>query len=414
MGCQQSGVRMSPQDLSDRTPSGQHGFTGDASNTALPIVPTDSWYGKTFSETSRMAFTEFHLKQRGNIVFAGTPVPVGASELGEFPGNSPPLLTRAVIGKDNVYGMAYLYSTPLSIEHQWRLRVCHYQIACSPSGQTLGEVPGALSTLPEAPTTDEQKIRLWNFAKQVYDRPLCDTFVGIKVYVDGELVPDRYPRAKSLPNCTATLESSEVFNNWTCVPFVLVGYVNSPMISTVTMYRHLSLSFVEYMLGKTITGGETDRTKDEEVAECKEENTVGDGRSVDAPDKPKEEVTQSFNVSVEVVYGCEAEMNFCTAHIAKGNIELVMGEHSDAALRKYKASLEEFLRKSGNERHQVVAVDPLTLKGRNSALWTCLFCGSPLQFTCTICGAELCGMSSCVWKPFTGYPLGCSSHKAQA
>ncbi|CCD11580.1 unnamed protein product, partial [Trypanosoma congolense IL3000] len=200
MGCQQSSVRMAPR--------GPNVAGAAGLSPLIPAVPSESWYAQELEEVSRMTFTQFHTMQRGNVVFSKTCVPVGSSELEGLPNQAPPLAREVVIGKDALYGMAYLHDTALFMEHQWRLRVAHYKSTCSPTfdAKAFG-----------VPSTDEEKVRLWDLKKTVYERPCCDTYVGVKVYVNGELVPDLFPTRTSLPQCTSTFESSEVFNNWRCI-----------------------------------------------------------------------------------------------------------------------------------------------------------------------------------------------------
>ncbi|KAH8609711.1 hypothetical protein ERJ75_001173000 [Trypanosoma vivax] len=164
------------------------------------------------------------------------------------------------------------------------------------------------------------------------------------------------------------------------------------MVGTISLYRRLSLSFVEYMLEQPING--------EEHGDAGKEEKEGGG-------------TEVFTVRVEVVYGCRMERNFCTDFIAKGSVELSMSKQSKALLSSYRERLLKLLAAGNAGKQQVVPMDTLMLVEQQRASANCLFCNGQLRYICTICGARLCGAASCVWKPFVGYPHGCSSHKAQ-
>ncbi|KEG15333.1 hypothetical protein DQ04_00101000 [Trypanosoma grayi] len=372
-----------------------------------------------------MSFTEFHMRQRGHVVFSNAFIPIGASELDALPGHAPPLYTTLEIGKDLVYGMAYLYNTPLFTEHQWRSRVTHYNkmIASRPvqqqqqgreqeqeqeqrrQSQSAVAEGANMNTVSRSDAQVEGLSgRQRDIVETIFDKPYHDTLIGIKVFVDDELVPDHYPTSRSLLNCTATIDASEAFSNWVCVPIVLIGFLNNFLLSNIALYRVLSLNFAEYMLRQPIASHGTDSLGPEakknggEATDCSGES---------------EQATRTFCVRIEVVYGCRSEMNFCTEYISRGSLQLVMTKQSKAALKSYEEKLRKLIQRSGFSRERVIPMDRLTLMSQQQGSRRCLFCKCPLEFTCTICGAQLCGTAMCVWQPFAGYPHGCSMHKAQ-
>ncbi|PWV07573.1 hypothetical protein C3747_100g67 [Trypanosoma cruzi] len=355
-----------------------------------PQVPSNSWYAREFTEVTRMSLTEFHMKKRGNVVFSNAYIPVGASELEKLPGRAPPMPATLEIGRDLVYGMAYLHNTPLFTEHQWRLRVAHHAKWRQDEGKK------------HEGSEERRSICRREWAKTIYDRPGIDTLVGIRVFVENKLVPDEYPTTRSIPNCTATIDASEAFNNWICIPIVLVGYLNNFLLGTITLYRFLSLNFAGYMLRQPINLS---------GVEAAAAGYDGDGEGAD--DCSDDHASRKFEIYVEVVYGCSSEFNFCTDYISKGSVEVIMTRRSKLALKTYKERLHKLIQGSLLSREQVVPMDRLEMVAQQQSSRNCLFCGSPLRYTCTICGAQLCGTLMCVWRPFAGYPSGCSVHKAQ-
>ncbi|RNF10701.1 hypothetical protein TraAM80_01405 [Trypanosoma rangeli] len=383
----------------------------EAPSRVLPLVPPDSWYAREFTEMTRMSPTEFHMKQRGKVVFSGGCIPVGASELRNLPGRAPLMPATLEIGKDLVYGMAYLYNTPIFTEHQWRMRVAHYAAAVTHAGQGQGparkqregeEEQDAGEGRRHAALDECELARLKAMAKSIYGRPNINTLVGIRVFVDNKLVPDHNSTSRSIPNCTATIDTAEAFNNWICIPIVLVGYLNNFLLSTITLYRSLSLNFVDYMLCQPITFSGTSVNEDNHSGSDREEGCGSEG------------VSRAFEICVEVVYGCPSELNFCTDYISKGKVQIVMTRQSQVALKSYGDKLRKLILSGPLLREQVVPMDRLEMATRHHSSRNCLFCRSPLRYTCTICGAQLCGTVLCVWRPFAGYPSGCSVHKAQA
>ncbi|ORC87109.1 uncharacterized protein TM35_000242590 [Trypanosoma theileri] len=398
--------RASPQVKETRTP-------------AIPPIPPGCWYAQPFTETTTMNLTEYHMKQRGRVVFSNAYIPVGASELESLPGHAPLVRTTLKIGTDLVYGMAYFHSTPLYIEYYWRSRVAHYNKMCKEKEQQQEEKKREEDDVHPSTSTliGDKENSQRDLVKTIYDRPYFDTFVAFKVYVDDKLVPDHYPSSKSIPNCTATIFTSEAFNNWICIPVVLIGYLNNFLLSTISLYRYLSLNFVEYLLQQSSSLYGNDIFGSDENTNTTNNNS-NSNNSVEESNN-NQEVKRVFKVRVEVVYGCRSEMNFCTDYISKGSVNIVMTKKSRGVLKSYEEKLRKLIQRSLPVRDQLIPMDRLALvtqeqqEQQQQRSRVCLFCNSPLRFTCTICGAQLCGTTACVWRPFTGYPHGCSVHKAQ-
>lgn len=313
MGCKNSVVRENMQLIDN----GQQ----------LPEVPKNSWYAMPFTEHTAMEFTAFHKKNIGKVIFAKTVIPTRAQELDQMGGTlATELETTAVLGKDLIYGMGYLYQTALCIEHHWRTRVVH----SPPRGK--------------------------------FDRPFYDMLLGVKVFINDVLVPDQFPTNESLPQCTATLRANEATTTWLCVPVVLVGRLEDPVLRIIDLYRSLSASFAQ--AATTLQQGQ-------------------------------------HRVRVEIVYGCKSENNFCTDFIARGELKLIVNEQSAALIKRYARSLVPLLQSRGKN---IIPVEPSV---------GCAYCGHQKRFRCAVCGALVCGSPQCVWSKFVGYPHGCSTHQAQ-
>ena len=197
-----------------------------------------------------------------------------------------------------------------------------------------------------------------------FDRPFYDMLIGIKVSIDGRLVEDLLPRADSLPQCTTTLRSHECASVWICIPFVLVGDPEQHVLKDIDMYRELSLSFLRACAALTV--GE-------------------------------------HSVLVDIVYGCKKEARFCSEFISRGTFKLDVKPES-RALVESQFRMIQTLRSA--ETTPAVPCNPP--KG------ACIFCGAPLKFYCTVCGATICGTAKCVWCKFSGYPHACSTHTVVA
>ena len=214
MGCKQSDLR-------------EDGAPINPSN--LPKVPLQSWYAEPFNEPSSMAFTPFHERNKGHVIYSKRVIPTSRAELDAL-GDTIMAVRQFVLGKDEIYGMGYLHNSALHIEHTWRLRVANI------------------------PT--------------ISDRPFFDMLLGVKLFINDTLVPDSCPHADSLPQCTTTYEAHEACTQWRCVPVILWPDQDSMFLKG-HIYRGLIYSFLQAVV--TLNNGEhTLRT--EVVYGCKKEN----------------------------------------------------------------------------------------------------------------------------------------------
>jgi hypothetical protein len=195
-----------------------------------------------------------------------------------------------------------------------------------------------------------------------FDRPFYDMLVGVIVTIDGRLVDDLLPRPESIPQCTTTLRSHEAASVWIVIPFVLVGDPNDPILGVIDMYRELSLSFLRACAALSV--GE-------------------------------------HTVVVDIVFGCKKEARFCSEFISRGSFKLDVKNESRVLVEAQFRTLQGLI---AAEISPVVVCNPPT--------GPCVFCGAPLRFYCTVCGANICGSPKCVWCKFSGYPHGCSTHTA--
>lgn len=198
-----------------------------------------------------------------------------------------------------------------------------------------------------------------NPPRNKFERPFYDCLIGIQVYINDVLVPDCAPHNESLVQCTTTYRAPEAVTLWRAVPIVLIGDPSHFTLSQVHLYRGLSLSFLTAV--ETLNVGEHD-------------------------------------VRVEVVYGCKSEANFCTQFIARGACTIIVTDESRAKVRQLRSVVDRLIDDN----------PPRVLKG--PATEGCLYCRHPLQYTCTICAARICGTPNCVWSAYIGYPFGCTSH----
>lgn len=378
----------------------------------LPLVPTNSWYAAPFSEGTTTPFTEFHLQNKGRVLFGKLPIPTLPGELEALPSRSPTTITEFELGKDLVYGMAYLHNTALYTEHRWRGRVLHLlkvkdgtaevpesirkvsefmkgqqqqrrqstlqSEEVNPSPPSQSPSPGPASLTKHSGVAGGQMRSLLSLARAeptIYSRPFFDMLLGIKVYVDEELVPDHYPGLNSLPQCTTTLDTHDAVTNWVCVPIILMGFLNHMTLDVIDLYRTLSLSFVEHLL------------------------------HLKTPPTPSENTPRSLNVRVEVVYGCRTEAYFCTDFIARGSCRLLLRASAKHGIKGYEESLRALI-KARRSSEQVIHFGAGPHR-------SCPFCKLPYAYRCTVCGAELCSSVVCSQRPVTGYPRGCTAHKAQ-
>ncbi|KPA85295.1 hypothetical protein ABB37_01632 [Leptomonas pyrrhocoris] len=407
-------------------------------------VPAQSWYGNPFTLSTNTPMSEFHRSMRGKVFFSPRAVPVVASELLSLPGERPPQLTVCEIGKDLLYGVGYLYNTPLSVEHQWRGRVAHllrvrsnqapipnivrrraeavaasqqkqHQLQQQKGGGTREVRPSEKSKTPASPSPAPQEggaVVPIDYAHTmvyergeaaVYDRPCDDLLIGIKLYVNEELVEDHYPIVNALPQCTATLAVKEATQHWNCVPFVLMGYLNQLMLEPICIYHALSLNFVEHLLRVKIPASAAPARAPKTAVKAP---TPSDAKPVP---KKKSPPSVELTLRVEVVYGCRAEAFYCTDFISRGACTLRMRESSKRALKNYEEKLRALVRLR-LAAPQLIARSsrcdsPPPLPPRN-----CSVCGHPLQYQCTVCGADVCGMPMCVATTVVGYPRACTKH----
>lgn len=329
MGCKQSNIK---------------GGDGLINPHHLPEVPPESWYAQSFMEPTEMVATPFHTANKGKVLFATTLIPTKLSDLQNQPdpGNPSNLAGEFQYGRDPIYGMSYLHSTALFIEHYWRTRVVH----------------------------------TFNGAK--FDRPGYNMLLGVKVFIDDALVPDQDSKPDSLLQCTTTLFANEATKLWICVPVVLFADLTDPMLSVMDLYRPLVHSFAKAVEGLAVG---------------------------------------PHDVRVEVVYGCRAEANFCTDFIARGSFVMQVTEESLTAARTISAQLEQIMAvhaatqvgAKGEPVRETILLCPPERRPANP----CAYCSAPLKYSCTVCGANVCGSTGCVWSKFLGYPHGCATHKAQ-
>lgn len=451
---------MSAPPANGSTASSPAGAAKQSVPVASPVaVPEHSWYANPFQLTTNTPMTEFHRAMRGKVFFSPRAVPVTASELLSLPGERPPQLTVCELGKDLLYGVAYLYNTPLAVEHQWRGRVAHLlrvrssqapipkvvrrraetvaalqqkqhdarrgpgaagagagtrrpakeaSVPAFPSSSSSSEVPSS-----PAPPIDYRSTMTYEHGEAaVYERPGNDLLIGVKLYVDDELVEDHYPIRNALPQCTATLPVTEAAQHWNCVPFVLMGYLNQQMLDPISVYHSLSLSFVEHLLRVKLP---------ESAAPAKGSTaspvTAAPTRKDATPALTKKSAAPPLELTlrVEVVYGCRAEAYYCTDFICRGACTLRMTESSKKALKAY----EEKLRALARLR---LAAPQLISRGSGSSSSSsggegnlppprnCHLCGHPLQYRCTVCGADVCGMPTCATSTVVGYPRACTRH----
>ena len=162
MGCQQSRLK------------------GGDDSRPLPPVPSKSWYAEPFSEVSPMIMNSFHFDNRGTVVFSDSILPSSKEQLEANPRiANAPQVTHYTLDSGNIFGMGYLFNTALYIEHHWRLRVSH------------------------TPEIEER-----------FSRPFYNMLLGVRVLIDGALVPDLNAFEDSLSNCTTTIKANEATTTW--------------------------------------------------------------------------------------------------------------------------------------------------------------------------------------------------------
>ncbi|CAJ1029979.1 hypothetical protein Q4I32_005377 [Leishmania shawi] len=407
----------------------------------LPSVPANSWYAKPFVERPGVPISAFHRDHRGKIIFSSRPVPVEGSELLALPGQKLQTLTVCEVGKDLLYGMAYLYATPLAIEHQWRGRVAHLlqvrkqqapipdimrrgvqgftilqrqqpaqggervsTLMPSSSPKPPPSLPASPGSMAEASAKYRSTMRFERGETTVYDRPADNFLFGIKLFVNEELVEDHYPDVHALPQCTATITAKEAAQFWSCVPFVLVGYLNQTLLDPISLFHTLSLNFVEHLLRVKLPG----RGPSGPAAKGGMAASTRLPSSTPDPSPHTNAALLELPFRVEVVYGCRAEAFYCTHFIARGSCVLRMTEASKPSLKSY----EEKLRALVKRRHTAPQLIPHPMSFPSPPP-ACAGCGYPLQYRCIVCGASVCGRSVCELNPVLGYPRACTRHALQ-
>ncbi|KAL7699552.1 hypothetical protein NQL31_004765 [Lotmaria passim] len=427
---------------------------------AAACVPTQCWYTSPFTLSTNTPMSEFHRTWRGKVFFSPRAVPVAASELLSLPGEKPPQLRVCEIGKDLIYGVGYLYNTPLSVEHQWRGRVVHLlrvRTHQAPIPRVVLRRAEALASLQKE-RRDKAKDKLNDNMQKpavlappgssppspapqgkaqvvsvdythtmcfergeasVYECPGDDLLVGLKLYVNDVLVEDHYPIVNALPQCTATLAVKEAARHWNCVPFVLMGYLNQQMLDPICIYHTLSLNFVEHLLRVKMPNKAT-------LASPAKPAAPGSGGTKTPPTKKSSAASVDLTLRVEVVYGCRAEAYYCTDFISRGSCVLRMTESSKRALKSYEEKLRALVRlrraapkliprdttlsNSNNGSGRSDSNNNDNSSGSPPPPRNCSVCGHPLQYRCTVCGADVCGMPTCVANTVVGYPRACTRH----
>ncbi|KAG5474414.1 hypothetical protein LSCM1_03196 [Leishmania martiniquensis] len=406
---------------------------------ALPLVPASSWYAQPFAERPGAPMSTFHRDHRGKIIFSPRPVPVEAAELQALPGQKPQTVTVCEVGKDLLYGMAYLYATPLAVEHQWRGRVAHLlrvrkqeapipdvvrrgaqgratlqrQLQVQESGTSCTPLSSPSSTSPSPPAPAAATVtpveynstmRFERGEASVFDRPADDLLIGIKLFVSEELVEDHYPDVHALPQCTATITAKEAAQFWNCAPFVLVGYLNQTLLDPISLFHTLSLNFVEHLLRVKLPGRHPSGPAEVRGAAP----LARPPSSKSTPSQPTDAASLELPLRVEVVYGCRAEAFYCTGFISRGSCVLRMTDASKPSLKSY----EEKLRVLVKARHKTPQLIPRPVKGLPSPR-ACAGCGRRLLYRCVVCGAEVCGTLVCSLSAVVGYPRACTRHALQ-
>eukprot|EP00388_Colpodella_angusta_P043570 GDKK01059965.1.p1 GENE.GDKK01059965.1~~GDKK01059965.1.p1 ORF type:complete len:285 (-),score=3.52 GDKK01059965.1:200-958(-) len=243
------------------------------------------------------------------------------------------LVDQFVLGVDTIYGMGYFHNTALLIEHRWRTRVAFE---------------------PKIPTR--------------FDRPFYNMFLGIKISVDGHMVPDLCGFEGSLPGCTATIRAAEATTTWLCVPLVLSGDLDNRVLAKHHTYKSTMYNFLSYM---------------------------------------SKQPTGPHRVRVDVVYGCHQENNFQTDFISTGSCVVIVMDDSKSLIAPIIQRLE--IMKGEDGPNPASHIDNAGGLGSDTR---CPQCQMPKDLCCTVCGASVCGSPSCVRVPVNGYPFGCRSHKA--
>lgn len=255
----------------------------------------------------------------------------------------------------------------------------------------------------------------------IYQHPFFDMLLGIKVFVNDELVADHYPGMKSLPQCTTTIDATDAVNFWNCVPLVLMGYQNHVTLDTIDLYRTLSLNFVEHLLHMKFPSAPATTAATAAHEETSRSASAKQDSRASKPSMPAVApgtLVREMRLRVEVVYGCRAEAFFCTDFIARGSCTLLMAETAKPALKSYEERLRA-LTMARRSSEQIVRAprepSPSSSSGGGAVTppLTCQVCGNAMVFRCTVCGADFCGSLMCSRRPLPGgYPCSCSAHKA--
>ena len=345
MGCK-------PSKDGDRASGSSRTVTGEVQSTAdLPQVPEDSWYAQPFTEHSTTDPCAILKDASGLVLRSKHCIPTKDGDMNRFFAEGKSLSEeRFHLGVDPIFCLGVPFSTALHIEHSWRLRVKN------------------ANNHDEATRTA---------------RPFYDTVIGIRVLVNGGLVP-AVPDAElptdaqssfTLPNSTATYPVHDSVCQWRYVPIVLFPPLDHFTVTMSTLYWPLIIAF------------------------CRSVITLTDGL---------------HQVRLEVVYGSKQEL-FVTDFIAEGEFQLNVTRSGVGQCLSLMEGIEQRLRDCQlRTRNQPASSDhllPLPTKVAPS-IGPCPACQNARRFCCVFCSAPVCGMPSCVRRPLkAGYPCACKMHR---
>ena len=208
-------------------------------------------------------------------------------------------------------------------------------------------------------TEHRWRLRVPHGNRHRFERPFYDTLMTVKLIVNGCLVPDALPHRDSVNGCTATINAPEALARWKHVPLVLVPDTEHFTFSDMRLFDGMVASFAKY---------------------CSE---LHEGE---------------YQLDVEVGYGCHSENDFQSGFIATGSVAFMLDRQARARLE----TLSTMALQRSKPRYVPNA--------RIIANSVCATCNLPLKLKCTVCGAAVCGMSSCIFADRKGYPMACESH----